>query len=87
MSTLTLTQIVIIVTTHHKVIFQDRWEFNRLNINALVEKWMPCDTFMSPRFFEADHVMRLKGNEEYDPKRINKINYMLPKPTYENRKI
>jgi hypothetical protein len=48
---------------------------------------MPCDTFISPRFFEADHVMRLKGNEEYHPKRINKINYMLPKPTYENRKI
>ncbi len=31
--------------THHSIQFLDKREFNRPNINALIEKWMPSDTF------------------------------------------
>jgi hypothetical protein len=47
---LALVKINKIATTHCKVIFQEMHEYIKPNINALVEKWMPCDMFWTPRF-------------------------------------
>ncbi len=33
-------------TTYHIIKLHDRREFTKLNINALVEKWIPCDLNM-----------------------------------------
>jgi len=47
-----------IVATHHQIIVQDSKEFNKLNINALVEKWMLCDMlWIQPCLYE-NYVMK-----------------------------
>jgi hypothetical protein len=47
-----------IITTHHQIIVQDSKEFNKLNINALVEKWMLCDMlWIQPCLYEK-YVMK-----------------------------
>jgi hypothetical protein len=35
------------------------------NINAWVEKWMPCDMFWTPRIPRSEYTIKLRGNEEY----------------------
>jgi hypothetical protein len=40
---LILLQIENVYTTHHVIKLLDRREFNKVNINALIEKWMPYD--------------------------------------------
>lgn len=52
---------------HHQIIIQDNKEFNKPNINALVEKWMPCDMlWIQPCLYE-NYVIKRKGNPEYQP--------------------
>jgi hypothetical protein len=40
--------------TYHVIKLLDRREFDKVNINALIEKWMPCDALWVSR--------RKKGN-------------------------
>jgi hypothetical protein len=77
---LTLAKINNIVATHYGVVFQDKHGYTKLNINALVKKWMPCDMFWTPRFPGFGYTIRLKGNEEYHHERIEKREFLLPNP-------
>jgi hypothetical protein len=74
---LTLAKINKIATTHYKVVFQDRHEYTKPNINALVEKWMPCDMFWTPKVLGSEYTIRLRGNEEYHFERIEKKDFLL----------
>jgi hypothetical protein len=50
------------------------------NINALIKKWMPYDMFWTlgvPRF---EYTIRLRTNEEYDLKRMEKREFLLQNP-------
>jgi hypothetical protein len=62
---LTLVEINKIVTTRYKVAFQERHEYTKPNINALIEKWMPCDMFWTHGFPRSEYTIILRGNEEY----------------------
>jgi hypothetical protein len=77
---LTLAKINKFVATHYELVFQDRHEYIKPNINALIEKWMPCDMFWTPRFPRFGYTIKLKGNEEYHPERIQKRKFLLPNP-------
>jgi hypothetical protein len=35
-----------VYTTYHIIKPLDRREFDKVNINALIEKWMPCDGYL-----------------------------------------
>jgi hypothetical protein len=39
-----------VAATYHIIKLHDKREFTKLNINALVEKWIPCDLSWTPRF-------------------------------------
>jgi hypothetical protein len=77
---LTLAEIDKIVATHYIVVFHDRHEYIKSNINVLVEKWMPCDMFWTPRIPRFEYTIRLRGNEDYHFERIEKRNLLLPNP-------
>jgi hypothetical protein len=64
---LTLIPIKKVVATYHIIKFHDRREFTKPNINVLVEKWIPCNLLLTPRFLGFENAMRLRGNEEYFP--------------------
>jgi hypothetical protein len=78
-----LVEINKIIASHKKVVFQARHEYIKPNINALVEKWMPCDTFWTPRVLRFEYMIRLKGNEEYHLERIEIYIFLSLNP-YEN---
>ncbi len=77
---LTLAKINKIAITHYKLVFQDRHEYTKPDINALVEKWMPCDMFWTPKVPRSKYTIRLRSNEEYHFERIEKRNFLLPNP-------
>jgi hypothetical protein len=68
---------------HYKVAFQDRHEYTKPNINALIEKWMPCDMFWTPRIPGSKYIIRLKGNESIILRELKEKKSLLPNP-YEN---
>ncbi len=67
---LTLISIKKVAATYHIIKFHDRRKFTKPNINALVDKWIPCNLLWTPRFLGSEYAMRLRGNEEYCPKEI-----------------
>jgi hypothetical protein len=77
---LTLAEINKITTTHYKVVFQDKHAYTKPNINALIEKWMPCDMFWTLRVSRFKYTIKLRSNEEYHPERIEKRDFLLPNP-------
>jgi hypothetical protein len=54
-----------VYTTHHVIKLLNHTEFNKVNINALVEKWMPCDALWTPRRKKGEFCLRKWGNEKY----------------------
>ncbi len=60
---LTLAKINKIVATHYKVIFLDKYEYTKLNINAFIEKWTLYDMFWTPRVPRSKYTIKLRGNE------------------------
>jgi hypothetical protein len=60
-----LLQIENVYTTHHVIKLLDRREFNKVNINALIEKWMPCDTLWILGRKKGVFCLRIRGNEKY----------------------
>jgi hypothetical protein len=50
---------------HHVVVVLDGREFIQPNINALIEKWMSCDTLWVQTRLYGDYVMKQVGNFEY----------------------
>jgi hypothetical protein len=55
----TLIPIKKIIATHHNINFFNKKKFTRPNINALIEKWMPCDLLWALRCFNSKYVLRL----------------------------
>jgi len=43
-------------TIHDVIKLIDHGEFNKVNINALIEKWMPCDALWVPRKKQGEFV-------------------------------
>jgi hypothetical protein len=43
----------------------DHREFNKVNINVLIEKWMPCDALWRPRRKKGEFYFKGIGNEKY----------------------
>ncbi len=66
---LTLIPIKKVVATYHIIKFHDRGEFIKPNINVFIKKWIPCNLLWTPRFLGFEYAMRLRGNEEYCPKK------------------
>ncbi len=62
---LTLIPIKKIIATYQNISFFDRRNFTRLNIDVLIEKWMPCDLLWALRCPNSKYVSTLRGNEEY----------------------
>jgi hypothetical protein len=54
-----------IIATYQNISFFDRRNFTRLNIDVLIEKWMPCDLLWALRCPNSKYVSTLRGNEEY----------------------
>jgi hypothetical protein len=55
---LILLQIENVYTTHHVIQLLDHREFNKVNINVLIEKWMPCDALWIPRRKKRNFVYK-----------------------------
>jgi hypothetical protein len=62
---LILLQIENVYRTHHVIKLLDCREFNKVNINVLIEKWMPCDALWIPGKKKGEFCLRTKGNEKY----------------------
>jgi len=62
---LTLILIKKITGTYHNISLFNKKEFTRPNINALIEKWMPCDLLWAFRCLNFEYVLTLRGNKEY----------------------
>ncbi len=77
---LTLAEIDKIVGTLYKVVFQNKHEYTKPNINVLVEKWMSCDMFWTSRVPGFEYTIRLRSNEEYHFERIDENKFLLPNP-------
>jgi len=54
-----------VYTTHHVIKLLDHREFGKVNINALIEKWMPCDTLWILGRKKGEFYLRTIGNEKY----------------------
>jgi hypothetical protein len=66
-----------IYTTYHVIKLLDRREFEKININALIEKWMSCDALWVPRKKKGEYCLRTKENENYSSKKYGKLCYYL----------
>jgi hypothetical protein len=62
---LILLRIENVYTTYHVIKLLDRREFNKVNINALIEKWMPYDALWIPGRKKGEFYLRIRGNEKY----------------------
>jgi hypothetical protein len=60
-----LLQIENVYTTHHVIKLLDHRKFYKVNINALIEKWMPCDTLWILGRKKGEFCLKTKGNEKY----------------------
>jgi hypothetical protein len=67
-----------VYTTYHVIKLLDRREFDKVNINALIEKWMLCDALWVPRKKKGEYCLRTKGNEKYY---LEKYGKTILKPT------
>jgi hypothetical protein len=65
---LILLRIENIYTTHHVIKLLGHKEFNKVNINSLIEKWMPYDALWIPRRKRREFCLRTRGNEKYSSK-------------------
>jgi hypothetical protein len=54
----------------------DHREYNKVNINALNEKWMPCDTLWIPRRKKGEFCLRTRGNGKYSSKEYRQIMFI-----------
>jgi hypothetical protein len=62
---LTLVPIEQHVAIMHDVVMFNGWEFIQPNINALIEKWMPCDALWVQTSLYGDYVMKQRCNSKY----------------------
>jgi hypothetical protein len=62
-----------VYTTYHVIKLLDRREFDKVNINALIEKWMLCDALWLPRKKEGEYCLRTRGNKKYYSEEYGKI--------------
>jgi hypothetical protein len=54
-----------VFTTYHVIKLLDCREFDKVNINALIEKWMSCDALWVPRRKEGEHCLRIRGKKKH----------------------
>ncbi len=73
--------------THHDIKIIDHREFNKMNINILIKKWMLCDALWVPRRKKGELCIKKREYKEYFSKEYKKTMLMrtLLFPTY-NRK-
>ncbi len=62
-----------VYTTHHVIKLLDRKEFNKVNFNALIKKWMPCDALWILGRNKGEFCLRTRRNEEYSLKKYKQI--------------
>jgi len=65
-----------VYTTYHVIKLLDHKEFDKVNINALIEKWMSCDALSVLGTKKGEYCLRTSGNEKYSSKEYKKT--MLP---------
>jgi hypothetical protein len=51
-----------VYTTYHVIKLLDCREFDKVNIDALIEKWMSCDALWVLRRKEEEYRLRTRGN-------------------------
>ncbi len=66
-----------VYTTYHVIKLLDRREFDKVNINVLIEKWMSCDALWAPRRKKGEYCLRTRGNEKYFSKEYEKTMLIL----------
>jgi hypothetical protein len=54
-----------VYTTNHVIKLLDCREFNKTNINALIEKWMLCDALWVFGTKKVEFCLITKGNKKY----------------------
>ncbi len=54
-----------VYTTYHVIKLLNHKEFNKVNIKALIEKWMPCDALWIFGRKKGEFCLRTRGNEKY----------------------
>jgi hypothetical protein len=53
-----------VYVTYHVIKLLDRREFDKVNINVLIEKWMSCDALWVLQRQKREYCLRTKGNEK-----------------------
>jgi hypothetical protein len=61
---LILLKIEIVYTTYHDIKLLDCKEFEKVNINAMIEKWMSCDTLWVFGRKEKVYYLKTNGNKK-----------------------
>jgi hypothetical protein len=62
-----------VYTTYHVIKLLDRREFDKVNINVLIEKWMLCDALWVLGRNEGEYCLKTRGNKTYYSKKYGQI--------------
>jgi len=68
-----LLEIENVYTTYHVIKLLDCREFDKVNINVLIEKWMPCDALWVLGRNEGECCLKTRGNKKYSLKKYGQI--------------
>jgi len=61
-----------VYTTYHVIKLLDHREFDKVNINALIEKWMSCNALWILGKKKGEYCLKIRGNEKYSSKEYRK---------------
>jgi hypothetical protein len=70
-----------VYTTYHVINLLDCKEFDKANINVVIEKWMSCDALWVLGRKKEEYCLRTRGNEKYSLKECKKT-MLIPTFTY-----
>jgi len=59
-------------TEHFMLLNYYHKEFNKVNINALIEKWMLCDALWALTREKGEFCLKTKGNKKYSSKKYKR---------------